>query len=74
MERNQQNMNPAMMMEMNRITVEEFRAHIEEEDFFRRYGNPVFITREGKPGLVCMAWEYCKRLLSQISADEDPAD
>ena len=74
MERNQQNMNPAMMMEMNRITVEEFCAHIEEEDFFRRYGNPVFITREGELGLVCMAWEYYKRLLSQISADEDPAD
>lgn len=56
-------MNPAMMMEMNRITVEEFCAHIEEEDFFRRYGNPVFITREGELGLVCMAWEYYKRLL-----------
>ena len=71
MERNQQNMNPAMMMEINKITMEEFHAHIEEEDFFRRYGNPVFITREGEPGLVCMAWEYYERIMALVCGTED---
>ena len=54
---------------MNRITENEFLTHIEDHDFFRRYGNPVIITRKGGADLVCMAWEYYERLMSVVSKD-----
>ena len=44
------------MKRMNRITAEQFCSHIAEDDFFRRFGNPVFIINEEEPELVCMAW------------------
>lgn len=75
MEGKRQIMSRMKMIGMNnRITAEEFRSHIEEDDFFRRFGNPVFIIREEEPELVCMAWEYYERLLSKIAVDEERAD
>lgn len=47
---------------MNRISVDVFCAHIEDADFFRRYGNPVVIQSKGKPDVVCMAWEFYERI------------
>ena len=47
---------------MNRISVDVFCAHIEDADFFRRYGNPVVIRSKGKPDVVCMAWEFYERI------------
>ena len=74
MERNRQNMNLVKRMKMNRITAVQCCAHIAEDDFFRRFGNPVFIINGEEPVIVCMAWEYYERLLSQIPAEEDPAE
>lgn len=39
----------------------EFADHIEEEDFFLKYGNPVLIREEGKR-YACLAIELYERL------------
>ena len=40
------------------ISEEELREHIEDDNFFRRYGNPVVVRSKGRKDIVCMAWEY----------------
>ena len=50
-----------MMLPM--VTEKEFCAHIEDDDFPIRYGNPVCIhTNDGKL-LVCMTYKLYERLL-----------
>ena len=43
---------------INVITQQEFCSHIEDDDFLRKYGNPVAIQAEDGSILVCMAIEY----------------
>ena len=50
---------------INMISQQEFCEHIEDDDFLRRYGNPVAIRSEGGSILICMAIEYYERLTGQ---------
>ena len=58
----------------NRITQTEFCEHIDDDDFFKVYGNPVVIeTDEGKD-LICMTVEYYERKFGEkieIKKDKD---
>lgn len=47
---------------INEITQQEFCSHIEEDDFFYKYGNPVAIQAEDGSIMVCMAIEYYERM------------
>ena len=47
------------------ISAEEFRACVDQDDFLRRYGNPVVIHSGGQRDVVCMAREYYERLIQE---------
>ena len=47
------------------ISQQEFCEHIEDDDFLRRYGNPVAIRSEDGFILICMAIEYYEHLTGQ---------
>jgi len=47
------------------ISAEEFRACVDQDDFLRRYGNPVVIRSSGQRDVVCMAREYYERLMQE---------
>lgn len=51
---------------MPELSAEEFAANADRDDFFRRYGNPVWIREKGGNGLVCMAREYYERMLEGL--------
>lgn len=58
---------------INMITQQEFCEHIEDDDFLRRYGNPVAVQAEDGSILVCMAIEYYEHMIGhrvEISSDE----
>lgn len=48
---------------MPELSAEEFAENVGGNDFFRRYGNPVWIREKSGDGLVCMAREYYERML-----------
>ena len=48
------------------ISAEEFAEHIEEEDFFLRYGNPVRIFSENGHEYLCIAIELYERLFGKV--------
>jgi hypothetical protein len=47
------------------ISQQEFCAHIEDDEFLRKYGNPVAVQGEDGSILICMAIEYYERLTGQ---------
>lgn len=49
------------------ISADEFRACVDQDDFLRRYGNPVVIRSSGQRDVVCMAREYYERLTQDLS-------
>ena len=51
--------------EINMITQQEFCAHIEDDDFILRYGNPVAIKGEEGRVLICMAIAHYDRMTGQ---------
>lgn len=40
------------------ITVEELQDHIEDDNFYRVYGNPVVVMRDNRPDCVVVSIEY----------------
>ena len=53
-----------MLMEtyLPSMTQEEFVEHIEEDDFFRKYGNPVIIRAESGNDCVAMSVQLYDRI------------
>ena len=47
------------------ISAKEFAEHIEEENFFLRYGNPVCIFTEEGHEYLCIAIELYERLFGK---------
>ena len=47
------------------VPQEELISYVDNDDFLRRYGNPVIIKSEGHGDLVCMAREYYERLMTE---------
>lgn len=52
-------------LKIQEISAEEFRACVDQDDFLRRYGNPVVIRSSGQRDVVCMAREYYERLMQE---------
>ena len=50
---------------LNWISEQEFCEHIEDENFFRVYGNPAFIKSDSGQGIVCMTIEYYERITDE---------
>lgn len=48
------------------ISAKEFAEHIEEENFFLRYGNPVCIFTEEGHEYLCIAIELYERLFGKV--------
>ena len=71
--------NRAMSMEsksvlkLHEISLKEFVDHIDEENFFQLFGNPVIINSDNGQRLVCMAWSMAERLL-RMTGRGDEAD
>lgn len=53
------------------ISAEEFAEHIEEENFFLRYGNPVRIFTEDGHECLCIAIELYERLFGKVDLPPD---
>lgn len=53
------------------ISQADFVEHIEDEDFFRAYGNPVIIQCDSGFRLVCIAWELCERLMREAGRGDE---
>ena len=45
------------------VSQEEFQEHMDDEDFFLTYGNPVAVQTEAGNKLLCMAWPMAERLM-----------
>lgn len=52
------------------ISVDELIAHIEDDDFFLVYGNPVVVLNHGKPDCVVMSIKYSERMDAIIEKAE----
>lgn len=50
---------------VNMISQDEFCDHIEDDDFFLRYGNPVAIKADNGAVLLCMAIEYYEQMTGE---------
>ena len=53
-------------LRMPELTEEEFVAHMQEDDFCLRYGNPVYIRRKDGGGLICMSYKMYERIQEEI--------
>lgn len=62
-----ENSKESSYLRLPEISAEEFRACVDQDDFLRRYGNPVVICSEGHQDIVCMAREYYERLTQDLS-------
>ena len=49
------------LLNLPEISQNEFLTHIEDDDFFRVYGNPVMVNCDDGGQIVCMAIEYYDR-------------
>ena len=56
-----------------RITEDEFVAHLDDDNFFEEYGNPVVILSKEHGELVCMSYAYHERLHREIEAAQEAA-
>ena len=54
-----------------RITEDDFVAHLEDDNFFDAYGNPVVIQSKEHGELVCMSYAYHERLHREIEAAQE---
>ncbi len=50
---------------INIISQQELCNHIEDDDFFLRYGNPVAIRTDDGKTLLLMAIEYYERMIGE---------
>ena len=57
-------------MYLPNITQEEFVEHIEDEDFFRKYGNPVIIRTGSGDDCVAMSAQLYDRIAEKCGLPE----
>lgn len=53
------------------ITQQEFNNHIEDDDFFLVYGNPVVIREDSGSKLLAIAFPMWERLMKSIGRGEE---
>ena len=57
-------------MYLPNMTQKEFVEHIEDEDFFRKYGNPVIIRTESGDDCVAMSAQLYDRIAEKCGLPE----
>ena len=60
-----------MRLQYPEITQKEFCDHIEDDDFFLTYGNPVVIREDRGSKLLCIAFPMWERLMKSIGRGEE---
>ena len=53
------------------ISQSEFSEHLDDDDFFLTYGNPVILKTESGSKLLCMAWPMAERLMRKSGRGEE---
>ena len=53
------------------ISQQEFCDHIDDEDFFLVYGNPVIIKADSGTELLCIAFPIVERLMRSAGRDAE---
>ncbi len=53
------------------ISQAEFCEHLDDDDFFLAYGNPVILKTESGHKLLCMAWPMAERLIRQTGRGKE---
>lgn len=59
------------MIPFPEISQQEFCDHIEDEDFFLVYGNPVIINVDSGARLLCVAFPMAERLMRAAGRGEE---
>ena len=59
------------MIPFPEITQQEFCDHIEDDDFFLTYGNPVIIKADSGSKLLCVAFPMVERLMRAAGRGEE---
>ena len=59
------------MISFPEISQQEFCDHIEDEDFFLTYGNPVIINAHSGTRLLCIAFPMVERLMRAAGRGEE---
>ena len=54
-----------------RITEDDFVAHLDDDNFFEEYGNPVVIQSKEHGELVCMSYAYHEWMHREIEAAQE---
>lgn len=57
-------------MYLPNMTQEEYVEHIEDEDFFRKYGNPVVVRAESGDDCVAMSVQLYDRIAEECGLPE----
>lgn len=58
-------------MQLQEVSQQEFCDHIEEDDFFLAYGNPLIINCENGFRLLAVAWPLAERMLRMAGRGEE---
>ena len=66
-------LNENQTLSLCEMSQREFCDHIEDDDFFLVYGNPVIVNGDDGQKLVCMAWPMAERIL-RMTGRGDEAD
>ena len=61
------------LLRLQEISQQEFCDHMEDDDFFLAYGNPVVIQCDNGNKLVAIAWPLAERMM-QAEGRGDEAD
>ena len=51
------------LLHLQEISQQEFCDHIEDDDFFLAYGNPLIINCDNGKKLVAIAWPLAERMM-----------
>ena len=65
------NNNDRALLRLQEISQAEFREHMEDDDFFLTYGNPVIVNCDDRKRLLAIAWPLAKRLLRAAGRGEE---
>ena len=66
-----ENNNDRTLLRLQEISQAEFREHMEDDDFFLIYGNPVIVDCDDRKRLLAIAWPLAKRLLRAAGRGEE---
>ena len=61
----------ACYQHLQEISQKEFCDHLEDEDFFLTYGNPVVIKCDNGQKLIAVAWPLAERIMRMTGQEKE---